>query len=308
MKKKKTVRYLSLLLCIIIVSISMYGCDNKEKIEHEGPPRDSTSQVLIPKASGDIVKEVTNAKIDASNISEGYVMAQYRGNKSKVKIQITGPDNNMYQYSLNGGEEFFPLSSGNGNYKLIILENIEGTSYGVILDYEISVTMEDEFLPYLYANQYINFNENTLVVKKAKSLAENTYTDIEVVGKVYDYVLDSIEYDYDKASNVQSGYLPDIDKIIASKKGICFDYTAVMVAMLRSQRIPTILKVGWSGDIYHAWISVYVDKEGWVNDYIYFDGDKWNRMDPTFADSNDESKSIIEYIKDDLNYEELYRY
>ena len=41
-----------------------------------------------------------------------------------------------------------------------------------------------------------------------------------------------------------------------------------MSAMLRSQRIPTKLDVGYSGDVYHAWISCYVTEVGWVDNII----------------------------------------
>lgn len=42
--------------------------------------------------------------------------------------------------------------------------------------------------------------------------------------------------------------------------------------MLRSQRIPTRLEVGYMGDVYHAWISIYTKETGWVNGIIEFDG------------------------------------
>ena len=59
-----------------------------------------------------------------------------------------------------------------------------------------------------------------------------------------------------------------------------------MSAMLRSQRIPTKLEVGYSGDVYHAWISCYVDEIGWVDNIIEFDGKNWSIMDPTLAANN----------------------
>ena len=67
-------------------------------------------------------------------------------------------------------------------------------------------------------------------------------------------------YDYDKAATVSSGYLPVVDTVLDSKTGICFDYAAVMASMLRSQNIPTRLEIGYAGDAYHAWISVYVKR------------------------------------------------
>ncbi len=78
--------------------------------------------------------------------------------------------------------------------------------------------------------------------------------------------------------------------------------------MLRSQDIPTKLVVGYSGNLYHAWISVYLEGQGWVDDVIYFDGTSWKLMDPTFASSSGQSKEIMQYIGDGSNYRAKYSY
>ena len=56
-----------------------------------------------------------------------------------------------------------------------------------------------------------------------------------------------------------------------------------MAAMLRSQNIPCKLVVGFAGKVYHAWINVYIEGVGWVDQLIYFDGKTWSLMDPTFV-------------------------
>ena len=89
--------------------------------------------------------------------------------------------------------------------------------------------------------------------------------------------------------------MPNLNKIYKKKKGICFDYAALMAAMLRSQRIPTKLQVGYAGEAYHAWISCYVDEIGWVDNIISFDGKDWSLMDPTLAANNDDD-TVKDYI------------
>ena len=118
----------------------------------------------------------------------------------------------------------------------------------------------------------------------------------------------NIQYDFDKAASVQSGYLPDIDETLNTKKGICFDYAALMTAMLRVQRIPTKLVVGYTGNLYHAWINVYLEGQGWVDNIIYFDGTSWKLMDPTFASSGNQSQEIMQYIGNGANYQAKYSY
>lgn len=125
---------------------------------------------------------------------------------------------------------------------------------------------------------------------------------------VYDFVVNNITYDKQLAATVQSGYLPVLDSVLASKKGICFDYAALMTGMLRSQGVPCKLVVGYAGTAYHAWISVWSDETGWINGAIYFDGTSWQRMDPTFASSGRQSAAIMQYIGDGKNYTAKYFY
>ena len=80
-----------------------------------------------------------------------------------------------------------------------------------------------------------------------------------------------------------------------------------MAALLRAQGVPTKLVVGYSGQAYHAWISVYTKETGWVDDIIEFDGNSWSLMDPTLASSNDKN-SVKEYVGNGSNYTAKYFY
>ena len=93
----------------------------------------------------------------------------------------------------------------------------------------------------------------------------------------------------------------DVDSILTSGTGICLDYAAVMASMLRSQRIPTRLEVGYAQDAYHAWISVYTADTGWLNGIIEFDGNVWTLVDPTFG-ANTDDKALKKFIGDGTNY------
>lgn len=159
----------------------------------------------------------------------------------------------------------------------------------------------------LYPNQYVWFTAKSNAVKKGQKLAENTWTDLEVVQNVYNYVTKHVAYDNAKAENVSYGYIPNIDETLKTGKGICFDYAALMTSMLRSQRIPTKLEVGYAGETYHAWISTYVDDKGWVDDIIKFDGKDWQLMDPTLAASNDK-ESVKKYVNDKNHYVVKFNY
>lgn len=301
------------LACIVVIlsGILLSGCSGSgsSEADHSGPKRDSTPQVLTPTADGAVVYQNDVAAIDATNTSQGYVMVNYNGSCEKVKLQITGPDQNCYTYLITerGNYTAFPLTAGNGSYSIQVMENIGGDSYVLSLEQAVDVQIENEFLPFLYPNQYVNFNADSNAVKKGSELAEDTWTDLEVVQNIYNFVIKNISYDEEKAQNVSYGYLPNVDDTLSSGTGICFDYAALMTAMLRSQNIPTKLEVGYSGDTYHAWISTYVDDKGWVDDIIEFDGESWQIMDPTLGANND-SSAVKKYVGDGSNYVVKYTY
>ena len=127
------------------------------------------------------------------------------------------------------------------------------------------------------------------------------------VSNIYHYIIQNISYDTNKAETVTYGYTPDIDDTLATGKGICFDYAALMTAMLRTQHIPTRLEVGYSGEAYHAWISTYIKDIGWIDNIIEFDGNEWKLMDPTLAAENSE-EAAEKYIGDGSNYTVKYYY
>lgn len=308
--KKGKFILLPILLCMSLVFCSC-GAENKqsggdsatkqsESSQNTKGSRDNTPVVLTGQADGTVTYGSEGVTIDASHISEGYIMVSYTGTNEKVKLQITGPDEVVYTYDLHGDYETFPLTAGSGSYTVGVFENIEGTSYSTLFTQTIDVKIDDEFGPYLYANQYVNFDGDSKVVEKAEELSKPCNDDLEVIEQVYNYMISNFTYDYDKAESVQSGYLPDVDEVFEAQTGICFDYAAVMAAMLRSQRIPTRLEVGYAGDVYHAWISTYIEEQGWVNGIIQFDGKNWELMDPTFASTSSKPEDFItntdEYI------------
>lgn len=308
MKYRLHLSYLLIaIFCLLLGGCS--GSSSASRKEHSGPPRDSTPKVLTPSADGVTVYQNDFASIDASNTSQGYVMVKYNGANEKVKLQITCPDQSCYTYLISdrGAYDTFPLTAGNGSYTLQVLENVAGDTYTVSLTQSINVSIEDEFLPFLYPNQYVNFHADSQAVSKGSDLAKDTYSDLDVVQNIYNYVIKNISYDTEKAQNVSYGYVPDVDDTLSSKKGICFDYAALMTSMLRSQNIPTKLEVGYSGDAYHAWISTYIDDKGWVDDIIQFDGDTWQIMDPPLAATND-SAAVKKYVGDGSHYVVKYTY
>ncbi len=278
--------------------------------EGDVPLANTTAKVLTPTADGKATKVNAAATIDYSNAAQGYLMVRYTGKNKKIKVQIQKAGGTLYTYNLaaNSTYEVFPLTEGNGNYSVKVFENISGTKYSTALAHTVAVKLANQHLPFLYPNQYVNFKAESQVVKTAAEVTKKQKEDIKKVEAVYDYTVSHLTYDKKKAETVKSDYLPDVDAVLKAKKGICFDYASVMAAMLRSQNIPCKLVVGYSGKAYHAWINVYTPQSGWVDGMIYFDGNKWQLMDPTLASSGKKSKEIMKYIGDGKNYTAKYAY
>lgn len=271
--------------------------------------RDNTPVVLVPEKSGEEVYENDIAQIDTSNSGKGYIYAKYTGTNNKVKLQITGPDQVTYTYNLSTGglDEVFPLSAGDGSYLINIYENISGNQYSLGLTATIEASLEDEFYPYLYPNQYVWFTKDMKAIAMGSDLAFSANSDLDVITNVYNFMISTISYDYEEAETVQSGYIPDIDEVLTTQKGICLDYACLMSAMLRSQNIPTHMEIGYAGTEYHAWISCYIDEKGWVNGIVQFDGTSWQLIDPTFGSTTAEDV-LRSYIAEDDSYIVKYIY
>lgn len=279
-------------ICMIILT----GCSSVSGVSTKDTASDHSTDALIPAVripTADGTAELKNNSItvDISNTSDGYIMAAYHGNATQVNIQLTGPDGVTYLYFISNTDTYIamPLSSGDGSYLIDVYEQLNGDVYGNIMSDVIEVTLQNEFMPFLYSNQFVYFTEDTRAIQKGNELAKGCSTDLDVTSAIYNFVVDNTEYDYEKAATVTSPYYPDVDETLDTGKGICFDYSALMCAMLRTQGIPCKLNIGYANDIYHAWISVYLKSVGWVDNLIQFDGQNWSMVDPTLASTGGDS-------------------
>ena len=325
---KKESRYICVIAALILLSSVFAACASPVNTDLRNPSADARetkwdeiieiapeliplADAPMPAASGTDVRKNAKAELDVSNVKDGYFMAKFVANTGKkVMALVTGPSGVRYQYVLNNNSryEVLPLTDGNGEYQLMVCENTSGSNYAVAFSVKINVKLANEFAPFIRPNQYVNYGKDSEVIKKAAELTKNSKDVMDKIGKVYTFVVDNFTYDYVLAKNVESGYLPDVDAVLASKKGICFDYAAVMTSMLRSQGVPTKLVIGYAGDVYHAWINVYSSTEGWIEKAVFFDGKNWSLMDPTFVSTGKRSSDVLKYVGNGDNYSAKFAY
>lgn len=286
----------------LLFGILLAGCGNSPSSDEE-PPVYSPARVLTPEAPGKKTLGSSPLILDISNQDQGYLTAESDSDDSRMNIQLTSPSGVVYSYFLEPDEQtVLPFSEGSGEYLITCYQQIDGNQYAALYTETLTIKLQNEFLPFLYPNQYVDFSSKSEACKLAASLVKEDMTDIDILKTFYTYVTSHISYDYDKADSVEAGYLPDIDDTLSTGTGICFDYAALTTAMLRSQDIPCKLQIGYSGDVKHAWIDVYIRGSGWVTKAVSFDGDTWKLMDPTFDANSDGDEAIQEYIGDESNY------
>jgi hypothetical protein len=109
--------------------------------------------------------------------------------------------------------------------------------------------------------------------KTAKELVKNETDSRKKAYAIYTWVSRNIKYDYDKAKKVSidpRGVPSGAQEAFSSRKGICFDYASLYVAMCRAVglKVRLVTGLGYSGVSWgdHAWNQVYSPLESrWIN-------------------------------------------
>lgn len=213
--------------------------------------------------------EYANADVsvfDNSQIDKGILFVDYSKTEDNDFKLMISKDGVSYTYTLYN-KDAFPLQMGNGSYKINILEKVSGKKYRIIEAEDINLNLDNDIDVFLQSTQIVNWNNNMKAIRKAEELTKNKKTDLDKVKAVYNYIIDNVSYDKIKAKNIKPGYIPSINEIYQDKTGICYDYAALLAAMLRGINVPTKLVMGHKSDIksYHAWNQVYIsESKKWI--------------------------------------------
>lgn len=242
--------------------------------------------------------QASDLDIYSEDLEHGLINIQYQsksGSDTKVMIE---KGNQKYIYTISSNNTF-PMQLGNGNYTVSVLEQKSGNKYKLIKKDTVNLNMKDEKAVYLQSIQLIHWDKDMKAIQKAKALTKNLNSDQEKIEAIYNYIVKNISYDKKKATKVNADYIPSIEKTYSSSKGICYDYSTLFAAMLRSVDIPAKLAMGYGKDIdeYHAWNQVYLK-----------DSKQWVTIDTTYDAGFKDSKSKKQMIKktEDYSIEKIY--
>ncbi|WP_159888502.1 transglutaminase-like domain-containing protein [Paenibacillus puerhi] len=223
--------------------------------------------LYLPAAAWAAAKEDSDSWLNTGKLEQGVIGIIYKSpSAAKTKLMVS-KDNVSYTYDLSavGQEEFFSLQLHNGIYKITVLQQVTGNKYRTVHSDTLDLQMKNEAAVYLNSVQNIKWNEADAVIEKARELTRDKKTEREKAQAIYDYLIKTIVYDFDLAANVSTGYIPNLNQVLAAQKGICYDYASLFAAMNRSVGIPTKLVMGSSDHVkeYHAWNEIYLDG-AWV--------------------------------------------
>lgn len=205
----------------------------------------------------------TGVIISDTYSNAGVVGVLYNRTIDKRIRLLVEKDGTRYTYNIYQSQDFekFPLQMGDGDYVVRLMENVEGNRYKEIVKKTIGVKLEDKNSVFLNSIQEIKWQEADKAVEKAKELTEGLVSDEEKIKAIYSYITSNVKYDYKKLSRLTVDYLPEIDSILEGRQGICYDYSALFAAMLRSIDIPTKMVKGYTTNVkeYHAWNEVFIE-------------------------------------------------
>ncbi|MBQ1492314.1 MAG: transglutaminase domain-containing protein, partial [Blautia sp.] len=236
-------------LCLVLLLLPGCGGGGGASMADSDPPIITPMHVLLPEAPGTKTIGIPRLMLDISNTSQGYMVAQAEDDgKTKNITMVSEKGGVSYSYFIPSGESVvIPFTDGSDTYEVSAFQQVEGSTYCALFVEKVSVSLENLYYPYLYPNQYVDFDDKTEACVLAQELLPEDTVDVEALDAIYDYVVTNVTYDYDKAATVEPGYLPDVDDTLHTRKGICFDYAALMTAMLRSRDIPCRLVIGYAG-------------------------------------------------------------
>ena len=313
--QRRGVAMVALVLCATLAGFGAGGGEAYATESKSSARKDSTSgaafnppkEVMSPSFNAGSAVSANDSAIDVSAVSEGVVLTAGKSS-ARLKLLVTcGEMSYNYDIPGDGTPIACPVNMGNGTYTFAVMRNTEGNNYAELVSTTTDVKLESEFAPFLHPSVICDYENGSDCVKKARELTKGAKTQGDALAAICNWVTDNVTYDKKKAAQVggKTGYLPDPDDTLNTRKGICFDYAALSAALLRSVGLPARVVTGYvsPGDLYHAWTVVYIDGT-WKSVYFTVDSKTWTRVDLTFAAGSPGDK----FVGDGKKYTDRYVY
>lgn len=185
-------------------------------------------------------------------------------------------NSNKYYAALNKEYEAF-----HNEYKDVISKNIDSAVESNKEPKSENVVESNKNVINLYNGVTLEqgIKSNEAINKKAKELTKNAKSSREKAKRIYTWISENINYDDNKAENISektSQYKSGAIEAFETRKGICFDYSCLYVAMAREAglKVRIVTGEGFNGKEWgpHSWNEVYLPEKN-----------QWITVDPTFG-------------------------
>ncbi|EOU1464239.1 transglutaminase-like domain-containing protein [Clostridium perfringens] len=185
-------------------------------------------------------------------------------------------NSNKYYAALNKEYEAF-----HNEYKDVISKNIDSAVESNKEPKSENVVESNKNVINLYNGVTLEqgIKSNEAINKKAKELTKNAKSSREKAKRIYTWISENINYDDNKAENISektSQYKSGAIEAFETRKGICFDYSCLYVAMAREVglKVRIVTGEGFNGKEWgpHSWNEVYLPEKN-----------QWITVDPTFG-------------------------
>ncbi|MBO3387322.1 transglutaminase domain-containing protein [Clostridium perfringens] len=185
-------------------------------------------------------------------------------------------NSNKYYAALNKEYEAF-----HNEYKDVISKNIDSAVESNKEPKSENVVESNRNVINLYNGVTLEqgIKSNEAINKKAKELTKNAKSSREKAKRIYTWISENINYDDNKAENISektSEYRSGAIEAFETRKGICFDYSCLYVAMAREAglKVRIVTGEGFNGKEWgpHSWNEVYLPEKN-----------QWITVDPTFG-------------------------
>lgn len=185
-------------------------------------------------------------------------------------------NSNKYYAALNKEYEAF-----HNEYKDVISNNINSADESNKEPKSEKVVESNRNVINLYNGVTLEqgIKSNEAINKKAKELTKNVKSSREKAKRIYTWISENINYDDNKAENISektSEYKSGAIEAFETRKGICFDYSCLYVAMAREAglKVRIVTGEGFNGKEWgpHSWNEVYLPEKN-----------QWITVDPTFG-------------------------
>ncbi|HFD8692382.1 TPA: transglutaminase-like domain-containing protein [Clostridium perfringens] len=185
-------------------------------------------------------------------------------------------NSNKYYAALNKEYEAF-----HDEYKDVISKNIDSTVESNKEPKSEKVVESNRNVINLYNGVTLEqgIKSNEAINKKAKELTKNVKSSREKAKRIYTWISENINYDDNKAENISEKTSENKSGAIEAfetRKGICFDYSCLYVAMAREAglKVRIVTGEGFNGKEWgpHSWNEVYLPEKN-----------QWITVDPTFG-------------------------